>query len=342
MADISLGAFRYSLERSSLLTAAVPYYQTYQTYGIMKATQLYTSLEILMYPFDIITWICVLLSVIIGMIVSFTIIFFYDKSILVQIAIGYPRMRTPMQDIIRMFLGQPLMDVPHTSLTRSAIIVWHIYGLLLRTAYQSLLFQLLKLNVYHEPPQTLTDLINNDCSLVMTVTTYETVNTVERIRNEVINVIQLENASEMSAYVYLEEDTTKRCLAAVSPTDYLTYHGVKEGKRGVYYVLPEKIFTQHVTMYFTKHSCFINRFNELLMSLRSMGLINFWALKSLDIAYLTGSRESEYKPVTIDDLDGILMICGVLNLVSVVVFGLEVLYFHLKIIIHGRQYPFIH
>lgn len=341
MADLSLGSFRYSLERSTLLTAVLPYYQTYQTYGILKETQLYTSLEMLLYPFDVMTWICVLISVFIGMIISFTVVFFYDKSLLVQMAIGYPRMRTPMQDIIRMFLGQPIMDIPHTSLSRTALILWHIHGLLLRTAYQSLLFQLLKLSLYHEPPQSLSDLIAEGCSLVMTVTTYETVNTVPRIQTGDINVIQLQNASELSSYIYLEEDTTKSCLVAVSPMDFLTYHAIVEAKRGVYYVLPEKIFTQHITMYFTKHSCFISRFNELIMNLRSMGLINFWALKTLDIEYLKNSRESDYRPVKLNDLDGIFMICGVFHLVSTIVFCLEVLYYHLKLIF-GKPFEFVH
>ncbi|XP_046803058.1 uncharacterized protein LOC124419004 [Lucilia cuprina] len=174
-ADISLGSFRYTLERSTVLTAAVPYYQTFQIYGILTTTQLYTSLERLVYPFDNVTWIYLFFSVQLGLIIAFIIDYLYDKSLLVRIAIGNPRIRNPVTNVIRLFMGQSLKQIPETHFSRFIIISWHVYGLLLRTAYQSLLFQLLKLNIYHEPPENLSDLINQQCILVMTEGTYDTV-----------------------------------------------------------------------------------------------------------------------------------------------------------------------
>ncbi|XP_065365311.1 uncharacterized protein LOC135958334 [Calliphora vicina] len=340
-ADLSLGSFRYTLERSNVLTAALPYYQTYQVYSVLTTTQLYTPLEILVYPFDKVTWICLFLSVQLGFIIAFIVDFFYDKYLLLKIAIGCPRIRTPSMNIIRLFMGQSLIQIPEPHFSRFMIISWHFYGLLLRTAYQSLLFQLLKLNLYHEPPQTLTDLINQRCSLVMTETTYDSVYTVPRIEKGFIDVIKLKNTSEQSSYFYLEYDKQIRCLASVSPKDYVTYHAINEQKRGLFYVLPETIFTQHITMYFSKHSYLIHRINDLFMNMRSMGLIDFWAHKSLDTEYLRNFRDSQFKSLNFGDMEGIFIIYGVLILICIVVFILEIIIYKLKILIFGEQYEFL-
>ncbi|XP_037813405.1 uncharacterized protein LOC119604698 [Lucilia sericata] len=336
-ADLSLGSFRYTLERSTVLTAAVPYYQTHQIYGILTNTQLYTSLEILLYPFDNITWIIIFLSLLLGLFIAIVIDYFYDKCLLIQVAIGYPALKTPTTDVLRFLMGQSLIQIPETNFARFMIIFWHIYGLLLRTAYQSLLFQLLKLNVYHEPPKTLTDLINQQCTLVMTEGTYDSVYTVNRIQQGFIEVIKLQNTSEQSSYFFVEYDKQDRCLAAVSSKDFLTYHVINERKRGVFYVLPEKIFAQHITMYFSKHSFLIDRFNELFMNLRGMGLIDFWAHQSLDTDYIENKHKTDFKSINLSDIKGILIIWSVLLLATVVVFFLEVVIFNVNVFVYNVQ-----
>ncbi|KAM7350110.1 uncharacterized protein ACRADG_008772 [Cochliomyia hominivorax] len=332
-ADLSLGSFRYTLERSNLLTAALPYYQTYQIYGVLTSSQLFTSLELLMYPFDNLTWILIFGSIFLGLLISFIIQNFYNKSKLIRIAIGFPKFRTPYMNIFRIFLGQNLIQIPTTYFARFIIIAWHIYTLLFRTAYQSLLFQSVKLNVYHQPPKTLTDLIASHCILVMTEGTYDTVKTVPRIAQGFIDSIRIKNSSEQSTFFFVEHHQVKeQCLATVSSQDFLTYHIIKEDKRGLFYMLPEKIFAQHITMYFSKHSYLINRFNELFMNLRSMGLIDFWARQSLDINVLYNKHESSFMPITLSNLRGTNFIYSVLILMAISIFLLEFIIIKIKML----------
>ncbi|KAM7348086.1 uncharacterized protein ACRADG_007510 isoform 2-T2 [Cochliomyia hominivorax] len=340
-ADISLGSFRYTLERTNVLTAALPYYQTYQVYGILTTSQLYTSLELLAYPFDNLTWSFLLSSIILGLIITLIVTDGYNHSKLIRIAVGYPPLRNASLNIFRFMLGQNIIQIPETHFARFMIVSFHIYGILFRTAYQSLLFQSLKINVYHEPPQTLTDLINQDCTLVMTEGTYYTVYTVPRIKAGYIDVIQIKSTSEGSAFFFLENDKEQRCLAAVSPKDFFTYHIIKEQKRGLFYILPENIFAQQVTMYFTKHSFLINRFNELLMNLRSMGLIDFWARRSLDTSILNTKRESIFVVIRVNDLSGICLICSILFIIGILVFVLELVIFEVKMLVFFKKHNFV-
>lgn len=341
MADLSLGSFRYTLERTNVLTAALPYYQTYQIYGILSTSQLFTSLELLLYPFDVTTWYLLIVSMISGFLFTILVTDGYNYSKFIRFAMGYPPLRNASMNMFRFLFGQNIMQTPETNFARFTIVSYHVYSLLLRTVYQSLLFQSVKLNIYHEPPHTLTELIDQQCSLVMTEGTYDSVYTVPRIKQGIVDVLKIKNTSEESVFDFVENDNEERCLAVVTPKDFITYHTIKEQKRGLFYVLPESIFAQHVTMYFSKHSFLINRFNELFMNLRSMGLIDFWAHQSLDTSFLENIRESGFKPINVENLDGILFICSVLILICLVVFLLELLVFEMKMFIFFRRHKFV-
>lgn len=246
---------------------------------------------------------------------------------------GRPRPGTPLINIIKIFMGQNLVRLPTSTFTRFVVTLWYLYGLLMKTAYQSFLFQLLRGRLYHEPPQGLDDLINGGCKLVATEGTFESVATIPRLDLDVIDFIKLKNISEQSTFFYVEEDAGSHCLAGISPLDFLTYHVAKENKRGVFFVLPEKIFAQHITMYFTKHSFLINRFNFLFMNLRSMGLIDFWARKSLDLSYFQQSRDSHFKPVAFDKIKGVFFAYIMMMSMAVFVFLIEIAVFEIGKII---------
>ncbi|XP_073829013.1 glutamate receptor ionotropic, NMDA 2B-like [Musca autumnalis] len=331
IADFSLGSFRYTLERSQLMTAALPYYQTWQIYGFLRTAQPYSSLEILVFAFDGKTWFCLILSILMVMAISHILQFQYKNFPFLRIILGHPRPAGPVINVVRIFFGQGISILPRTNFTRFVLVLWDVFGLLMRTAYQSLLFQLLKGNQYHEPPQNLGDLITKNCKLVATEGTFDSVDTVPRIQAGLIDVVKIKNTSEQSTFHYMEENTKNgQCFAGISPMDFLTYHATQENKRGVFFVLPEKIFTQHITMYFSKHSFLINRINFLLMSLRSMGLIDFWAKHSLDQSYFDAPNDVHFEAVEFSKVVGFFGTYLALMLLASIVFCLEIILFNLK------------
>ncbi|KAM7348085.1 uncharacterized protein ACRADG_007510 isoform 1-T1 [Cochliomyia hominivorax] len=335
-ADLSLGAFLYTLERSNVLTAALPYYQTFQIFGILTTSQLYTSLELYAYPFDELTWCCVLGSFCMGLYMAFVLDRFYSRSLLIRVAVGFPPLRTPSLNVVRFLLGQNLVQTPGTHFARFSIIAWHIYGILLRTAYQSLLFQLAKMNVYHEPPKTLKELIMKNYSLVMIETIYDSVHNIPRITQGAIDVIRLKNASQQTPFFYMEQHDHQQCLASVSPKDFLTYHIIEEKKWGLFYILPENIFTIHITTYFSKHSYLTSRFNELVLNMRSMGIIDFWARQGLDDSGLDNKQGPNFAPITLEDLEGIFYIYIILTSIAVIIFFLEIFVFKMKLLLYRK------
>ncbi|XP_036320154.1 uncharacterized protein LOC118734547 [Rhagoletis pomonella] len=324
IADISLGCFRYTVQRCEVLTGALPYYQTWQIFGVKLAGHTYSSLEIFAFPFDLETWFCLLISFQLIFLLAYAINSRCDHSTLAHIIVGYPRPRSPLTNTLSLFLGIPIEQTPRTNFARFVLIMWVIYGYVMRNAYQSFLYQLLQTDLYRTPPQNIFELIEKGYSLIMTENTLETVSAAPLIQNGRIAVIINNNTYEWKSYEMVEELGGN--LAAVTPKDYLTFYMMVKHKRGAFYVLPDRFFPQHITMYFPKHSYLIVRFNELLMRLRSQGLIDYWAEKHLDLSYYDLVAAVNDDALAMNDLWGVFAIyLGMVSL-AVLVFFVELLW----------------
>lgn len=324
MADLSLGCFRYTLERCALLTGALPYYQTYQIFGVQLTGQTYSSLEILTFPFDAGTWFGLLFSFQLTLLLAYIIYNYSKYSPLAHIMIGYPRPRSPLMNTYSLFLGIPIQRVPRTNFARFVLIMWVIYGYVMRNAYQSFLYQLLQTDLYRTPPQNIFELIEAGYSLIMTSPTLSTVRAAPLIKNGRIPIILNNSTYEWKSYEMVEQIGGK--LAAVSPKDYLTYYVMSKHKRGVFYVLPDRFFAQHITIYFPKHSYLIERFNFLLMQLRSQGLVDYWAEKYLDLSYFDLVEAEGNDALDLEDLWGLFFMYLILVALASLVFLMELLW----------------
>ncbi|XP_059223293.1 uncharacterized protein LOC131997048 [Stomoxys calcitrans] len=323
-ADLSLGSFRVTLERAAVLTGAESYYQTWQAYAFLKRAQPYTSLEILVYAFDNRTWICLVISFLTALLVAYFVQLRYDTSYWARIVMGIPRPTAPLTNIVMMMTGQAIGALPENTFCRFVLTLWDLFGLLLRTAYQSLLFQLLQSDLYHPAPFGLVDLMSRGCKIVTTNGTYDSVSTVPTFYLRLIEMHIIKNVSEQSIFFYVEAHKHE-CYAGISPEDFIIHHARVENKRGMFIVLPEKIFTQHLTIYFTKHTFLIDRFNEVLQNLRAMGLIDFWASNSVDRTYVEVPTEKQvFLPLTMGNLEGIFVTYLVLTALALVIFFVEI------------------
>jgi hypothetical protein len=101
-----------------------------------------------------------------------------------------------------------------------------------------------------------------------------------------------------------------------------------------YYVLPEKLFTSYETLLTGKLSKFNERLNEISLRVFESGIRQHWKVV-LDAQYLKANfmRIAEVKErslLMIKDMVGILKLCGICWLVSLIAFGLEVVWSCLK------------
>lgn len=207
------------------------------------------------------------------------------------------------------------------------LMLWILLALVLRVAYQSFLFKLLQRGVSREPPQTLQELRNLGYSLVMTDAVFEHMINISRIKNHSMPVILLNTSIETATAEFVTNSSAQ--LAGIAPMEFLIYYAKNTNQINNFFIVPEKIFTQHISIYFTKHTFLVERINMLLMNLRSQGLVKLWAYQSFGKDLITksgASSESYERPITFEDVSGIFIIFGIMMALSCVAFVVELIW----------------
>ncbi|XP_055842731.1 glutamate receptor ionotropic, delta-2-like [Episyrphus balteatus] len=324
-ADLSLGSFRYTMERADIMTAALPYYQNWQIFGVLKYTRPYTAIEILIFPFTTSTWLSLITFVVVLM--SLGLLAMSYCKIVERLFLEFSGIQ-----LVESFFGVSISHLPHGNFLRYLLIMWAIFAFVIRSAYQSLLFKLLQSKLYQKPPETLQELVTQGYTLVLTQGTFETVVNMLKIENKKIRYLIRDNPSDLAIYEFIERTPGK--YAGVSPIDFLTYYVQANSRRDIFHILREKVSAQHNTMYFSKHSYLIERFNKILMNLRGCGMIDLWASQSWDTSYFDQRNKGGYvkEPLKLSQLRGAFDIYLVLIFVAFVVFLLEMILNRIKCI----------
>lgn len=107
---------------------------------IISTGESYSSFERMILPFDGATWIaCGLFFAI----VFFTILFFKTRHIGWQSFIFGSLVRNPMFNILLVFLGQGQIILPGRNFARYILMMYFMFCMVIRTAYQGVQFELM-------------------------------------------------------------------------------------------------------------------------------------------------------------------------------------------------------
>jgi hypothetical protein len=119
----------------------------------------YTSFEKLLQPFDLYVWICYLLI-------------FHAAIIAIFILKGRPKIvrnfilgrdvRTPILNLIAISFGVTAFKVPGRNFARTLLMIYILYMLVMRTAYQGALFKSLQMDLHKPVPKSILEMIDKD------------------------------------------------------------------------------------------------------------------------------------------------------------------------------------
>ena len=126
----------------------------------------YNIYEKLLLPFDEATWICLMITFLIAFFTVFVINLFSEK---VRELFYGKGVRTPTLNIMSTFYGISLNVVPQRNFPRILLMVFISFCLIIRTCYQSKLFEFMTTLMRRPPPQSLDDLFMRN----YTIYTYE-------------------------------------------------------------------------------------------------------------------------------------------------------------------------
>ncbi|XP_073831805.1 uncharacterized protein [Musca autumnalis] len=293
-ADLSLGSFRCTLERSTALSPSATFYQTMQVFTVLALRHPFDSFEILTYPFDIYIWTLWILMTL-GLLLLTIICEKLQKQSLYFLFGGQS---TSSINIIAMALGQPVSNAlqPQRNLARYFTTLWVVMAFLLRSSYQSSLFDFLNSDKTEKPPDTAAELAKRRYTLIVNMATADSFSAIPIIRNKLLKVMVM-NISDTGGFPILEENPHKNYVTG-TPRDFLVNYVNDDRKYGVFHVLKETIFSQQLCVYFSKHSYLVEYFDRIIQNLRSFGFIYHWAKQVFDDRFLEISAE-ERRPVAL-------------------------------------------
>jgi hypothetical protein len=129
---------------------------------VVTPGEYYTSYEKLLMPFDVTTWVLLIITLTSVVIVV---------KILNLMAMKFAKfvtnagLRVPALMVVSTFFGFAQTSLPIKSSVRFIIMMLVLFCLIMRTAYQGVLFELITSQIRHPPPSTLTDLIEKHYSV---------------------------------------------------------------------------------------------------------------------------------------------------------------------------------
>lgn len=140
-----------------------PFLEDKVTFALAKPEE-YSSFEKMILPFDFLTWIFSILI----FLTAFACIFIINlKSTKTQDIIYGENVKTPALNVIGIFFGISLKRLPTKNFSRIILMTFILLCLVLRTAYQGVLFTMQAIDIGKPLPQTLDDLYNMNYTIVL-------------------------------------------------------------------------------------------------------------------------------------------------------------------------------
>ncbi len=119
----------------------------------------YSSLDKILYPFDTTVWICCWLVFLFVVIVIFVLRFSSKEK---RNFILGRNVRGPYLNFLSIILGVTVVQVPGRNFARTMLMIFILYALIIRTAYQGGLFTALQMDLRKPAPKTMSEMIDKD------------------------------------------------------------------------------------------------------------------------------------------------------------------------------------
>ncbi|XP_055841537.1 uncharacterized protein LOC129908798 [Episyrphus balteatus] len=287
-ADLLTGGAFCTKEDLELYSSTFPYLSV-PVFIVIKRPKNVTYLRTLLYPFDRYTWL-----------------------IIIELLIG--------QQIVKHFCKNiELFGKKFTK--RPYIIVWLLGFIVIRSAYEGLIFKSLKLKPVHILPQNIEEAINDGYKFITNSASYRFLKYVPELEN---NTIYL-NTDKMQAIEIFVKSNKKLAIIMGDHFAYV-FKNITANYDEEYFVFKEPVFILNTCIYFPKTSSlkdeFQNRFMQIFVHGHLGHISRGYSLKELSKKVKV---KHEVKEISLKHVKGILYWFAVLCGLNSFVFVLELL-----------------
>ncbi|XP_016997594.2 uncharacterized protein Ir7f [Drosophila takahashii] len=316
-ANLSMGYFRKTARRNQLLTTPMSYYSANLVAVLQLERYRLSSLALLAFPFELSVWLLLLLA------------------LLVHLAIHLPGRRSNRGgdggggglQVVALLLGAALARLPRPWRHRLIAAHWLWASIPLRISYQSLLFHLIRLQLYSTPSFSLEQLLAEGFQGICTANTERLLLEMPQLVRNPDSFHSLDTPSDWDVLNALQRNR-KRKIFAVANQDVTQSFLHSSGQPNAYHVVKQPVNVEYAGMYMPKHSFLYEKLDDCIRRLDASGFIHAWRRAAFAGVH-RGERErvpqTSRRYINHAKLSGIYMVMAGMYLLSCLVFAGELI-----------------
>jgi hypothetical protein len=230
----------------------------------------FTAFEKLIFPFDFAVWILVHIFFLVGFVVI--IVIKRQKKVVQDFVFG-ENVKNPNLNFFIGFIGGSQTILPKYNFARFLLMMFLLYSLVLRTAYQGSYFKLMQSNKKHKEVQSIDEMIEKNFTLYTLMTNVDLLDGIEKIRGRIASV---PSSSEENVLIEkIKSDPSFKGAYGKSLSLAATL------KSAEILLCKETFATIPIVIYTKKDFYLLDAMNEKVENLKNSGLIIYWHQKTL-------------------------------------------------------------
>ncbi|XP_016948914.2 uncharacterized protein LOC108023786 [Drosophila biarmipes] len=301
-ADFSLGGFHFKPSAGS----EIPYSQStyYFMSHIMLVTNLqsaYSAYEKLAFPFSPFLWRVIGLVLLLSCLLLFLVDRWWPGH-------EFRHPRHAYYELFVLTMGGNLEDgsVPRGISGRLVLLTWMFGTLVLRSGYQSGMYQLLRQDTQRNPPQTIAEVLAQRFTIQLAeVNEARIMASLPELRPE--QLVHLEGSELQSFPALAQQSGSSARVAILTPYEYFGYFRKVHPMSRRLHLVRERIYTQQLAFYVRRHSHLVGVLNKQIQHAHSHGFLEHWTrqyVSAVDEADESVARIASTSYSTLDGIDG--------------------------------------
>ncbi|XP_039429555.1 uncharacterized protein LOC120412971 [Culex pipiens pallens] len=320
--DFGISCLGISVARSTILKAGMAHHTTMMVIAVPEGRP-YTPIEKLIRPFGADVWLFIGVVLLVAFL-SIGIIEFRTKTVREFV---YGRgIATPRLNLIGTFFGLGLPRLPARNFARTLLFMWIFFCFVLRTLYQSAMFQHLQQSENLPPSKTLSEIDETNALFYVVVSGeryYEAFpNRLRRVRH-----LPQEPNNIIRRLEWMERHPESRDVVQ-GTLDHMAHHNQQFRRRGLKPVpiCREPLTTFSIAIYYPRKSMLTGQFDHQLLQIQAAGLTNYWIKQYGDYEFFGRSEGSaEPRQMSNEHLMVVYELYVLLIVLSVVIFVMELI-----------------
>lgn len=269
---------------------------------IMLVTNLqsaYSAYEKLAFPFDPALWRAIALVLVLACLLLGLVAWLWPREELPP---------HPFYQLLVLTLGGNLPDrfLPRRMPARLAVLTWLLATLVLRSGYQSGMYQLLRQDTQRNPPQTIAEVLAQRFTIQLAeVNEARILASLPELQPR--QLVHLEGSELQSFPALARRSGTSERLAILTPYEYFGYFRKVHPMSRRLHLVRERIYTQQLAFYVRRHSHLVGVLNKQIQHAHAHGFLEHWTrqyVSAVDEAEESLARIASTAYSTLDGIDG--------------------------------------